>query len=439
MPWSEDQARLTQEARLQLASPEKVYRELQQIAQQSRGQLITRNDAIEAALIERNQPLINLGLACFGTNKEVFKVLYKHSLESPRDAADAQYKRGLRIGCLSNSAVITAHFVFDFPRELIGDAELIRVLTGGDAEEVEAMLCNPSIADKLLEELYSHTGIFASIPEERWCSLVYVSRKNQRLGTEKEYSDMPDMGHYGIHKAIFRLLEIAPLERHWLTVLYGLLDELNFSQVFHPESIEPLLARWAQLDDKGSKGEPREGYFSSLSLKDEFRCLIASLYGRTYSNKKSTVYGSPRAKDVAMRCAYYGNGELSASDMKAGYERDGEIFVFAAMNNNNLLSKSALRKTFEEDMVSGDLDLARRYLRNFELKKNKSPHIESYFTREFREEIAPSKEDTRLEALQTAVTGIERRLNALAEQMRTAQYWLVIAAIAIAAGLYFKR
>jgi hypothetical protein len=299
MPWSEEQARLTQEARLHIASPEEVYRDLQEIAKKPRGQLMGRDDKIEAALVERNQPLINLGLVSFGTNKEVFKALYKHSLEPPRDATDAQYKRGLRIGCLSNEAVTAAHFVFDFPRELIGDADLNRVLTAGDASELEALLCNPTVADKLLEELYAHTGVFANIPNERWGSLVYMSRKNERLGTEEEYPDSPDMGHYRIQKAIFRLLEIAPVEMHWLHVLYSLLDELNFTQVHSPEAIEPILNRWAQLNDAVSNGKPIEGHFTGLSLKDEFRCLIASLYGRTYSNKKSTVawkpYGERRA------------------------------------------------------------------------------------------------------------------------------------------------
>src|SRR5262245_12795620 len=245
MQWSDEQSRLTQEARLLIASPEEVYRELQEIAKKPRGHLIGRDDKIEAALVERNLPLINLALASFGTNKEVFKALYKHSLEPAHDATDAQYKRGIRIGCLSNEAVTTAHIVFHFPRDLIGETELNRVLTSsGDGGELEALLCNPALEHKLLEELYTHTGSFANMPEERWGHLVYVSRKNGRIGVEKEYPDMPDMEHYSIHKAIFRLLEIAPVELDWVHVLRGLLDELNFMQVHTPETIEPVLKRW---------------------------------------------------------------------------------------------------------------------------------------------------------------------------------------------------
>ena len=86
----------------------------------------------------------------------------------------------------------------------------------------------------------------------------------------------PDMGHYSIHHAIFHLLEIAPVDGYWQQFLYELLNELDFQQVAHPETIETALSRWAQLDDK-INGEPTEGYCTSLPLKDEFRCLIAAL------------------------------------------------------------------------------------------------------------------------------------------------------------------
>jgi hypothetical protein len=110
MPWGEEQERLTQEARLHAASPEEVFRGLRRIAQQPRFEVRGRDEAIEALLVERSHPLINLGLACYGTSEEVFKALYKHGLEKPADAADERYKRGLRIGCLSNRSVRAAHF-----------------------------------------------------------------------------------------------------------------------------------------------------------------------------------------------------------------------------------------------------------------------------------------------------------------------------------------
>jgi hypothetical protein len=343
-----------------------------------------------------NEPLINLGLACYGSSKEVFTALYKHGLEKPADAADERYKRGLRIGCLSNQSV--AKFGFDFPRRLIGPDEIQRVLAAD--EEAEALICNPSVSDRLLEELYTRTGACAALAEERWSTLVYLSRKNKRLVTNEDSDAGPDTGHYAIQRAIFQLLEIAPLDKHWLHVLYGLLDALDFLHVAHPERIDTVLARWAKLDDSGYKGDPLEGNFTSLSLKDEFRCLIASLYGRTFSNTYLTVQGSPSAADVAMRCAYYGNAELSARQMKAGYSRDGSEYLFSVMYNDNLFRSHKLRKFFEQEQLTYQSDdLLRRYLRNFEFKRKKWPFLESFLSSDARAEAATGKEDSRLEAI----------------------------------------
>jgi hypothetical protein len=191
MPWEEEQERHTQEARLSVASPEDVLRELKRIAQKPPHELRVRDEAIQALLVERNDPLINLGLACYGISKEVFKALYKHGLEKPVDAADERYKRGLRIGCLSNRF---AYWAFDFPRQLIGLEEIHRILAAGDYTEAEALICNPSVSDELLEELYGRTGAFATLDEERWRKLVYLSMKNERLVTKK---DSTPPGHPG--------------------------------------------------------------------------------------------------------------------------------------------------------------------------------------------------------------------------------------------------
>jgi hypothetical protein len=402
MPWDDEQERLTQEARLSVASPEEVLRELKLKAHRPR---FARDEAtIEALLVERNEPLINLGLACYGTSTEVFTALYKHGLEKPTDRADEHYKRGLRIGCLSNRYV--TKFTFDFPSRLIGPEEIQRIIATGEDAEAEALICNPSVSEELLEELYTHTGAFAGLAEERWRTLIYFSRKNERLVTEEEYVDMPDTGYYGIHRAIFRLLEIAPVEMHWLHVLYALLDALDFQHVAHPEKIESVLARWSQLGS-GHKGE--EGFCTSLSLKDEFRCLIAALYGRTYSNNRLAVQGSPSAADVTMRCAYYGNALLSAKEMNAAFARDADVYVFATMYNDYLFSyaNNKLRKLFEKEQLSIQSDeLSRRYLKNFELKRKKRPHLESFLSSDVRKEAA--KEESRLET--TSITPQDEKI-----------------------------
>jgi hypothetical protein len=70
MPWEEEQERLTQEARLNAASPAEVFRELKRTAPKALIERLSRDKALEVGLVERNDPLINLGLASYGTNEE---------------------------------------------------------------------------------------------------------------------------------------------------------------------------------------------------------------------------------------------------------------------------------------------------------------------------------------------------------------------------------
>jgi hypothetical protein len=428
MRWSDEQARLTLEARLQLAGPDEVYRELQRLSQEmsQRG----RDDDFEATLISRNEPLINLGLACFGTNQAVFKALYNHSLVTPKDAADNSYLLGLRIGCLSNVSIREKHFLYDFPRELVGEAEIVRIIVRGEKAELEALLCNPQVSETLLENLYRHAGPFASIMEERWLVLLAMSRNNERLVTEKDHYDSPDTELYGIHRAIFELLERAPTKDYWLRNLYELVDKVSSQQLTSPESIDVVLARWTQIDLKEYDGKPAEGYWTSLPLKDEFRCFVASLYGRGYVNGKLVIHGSPADPDVAKRCAYYGNAPLSENEMKAGNDRDKEIFAFAAMNNSNVLLNVKLRAVFEDGLFLNG-DLTPRYQRNLNMLNKRWPrsqqtlgHVE-----------ATSADSMHIEIIKSSLERIERQLATTAHS----QQLIIAIGIGLALFLYFKH
>ena len=169
------------------------------------------------------------------------------------------------------------------------------------------------------------------------------------------------MGFMDIHRAIFRLLEIAPVSMGWVWVLYDLLDRLAPEQVATPEKIDHVLTRWATLNDRMSNGEVIEGHHTSLSIKDEFRCLIAALYGRGYANGAFVLHGSPGAKDVAMRCAYYGKGNITAKEMKAAYKRDEKAFAFAVLFNDRIYDSPALRKPLREEYWGGMFERYQRY------------------------------------------------------------------------------
>jgi hypothetical protein len=432
--WEEEQETLTLEARLLASSPEAVFEELKKLSAKTRARRWWNDsaDKYEISLINRNERLINLGLAAYGTNTEVLKALYKHGLEPAQDVADASYMEGLRICCLSNSTAPEAHMLFHFPDEVIGLEETRRVITEASDNEVAALIQNPKVSDDLLEALYKRQGAFADTPEKRWQRLIWVSASNARLVTEYEYDDMPDSGHSGIHKSIFELLNTAPVNYHWLRTLYHLLDQLDFQQVHPAERIDHVLGRWAQLPTSEEKDRLEEGYYTTLPIRDEFRCFIAALYGRGFARNRTVLHGNRDADDVALRCAHYAKSGLKSQDMEEGYKKDGAVFTFAASLNSRVHQLRALRKLMEEEYL--DRDMTRLWLKYDEQLRKRWPNSIPPVSAELAVETVTKP----LDAVRSSIIELQKGLATLTTRVSELRLLVIAGAIILAILIYFR-
>jgi hypothetical protein len=332
-----------------------------------------------------------------------------------------------------NTTVHVSHFLFHFPDEIIGPEETWRVVNEASGNELAALIQNPKISDKVLEQLYERKGPFADMPEERWQRLVYMSASNERLATEHEYEDSPDMGHYRIHKAIFGLLETAPVNYHWLRTLYHLLDHLDFKQVCSPERIDQVLARWSTLPARKEKENLLEGYFTTLNVRDEFRCLIAALYGRGFVDKKFVIHGDRDADDVALRCAYYGKRDLTAKDIAAGHKKDGDVFTFAATLNSSVHHGKQLRQLMEDEYLHGGT--AQRWLKYDEQLRKKWPNLPRV-SAEFPAETETKTPD--VVAVQTAIAELQKGLTALTTRVSELRQLMIVGVIILGILIYLR-
>jgi hypothetical protein len=152
------------------------------------------------------------------------------------------------------------------------------------------------------------------------------------------------------------MLSTVPVTEEWLHTLYDLLSHIDPYHASGRPNLPNVLTRWQSLKLKkvsGTPDEDRSGYFTGLALVDEFRCLIAALYGSMFDGSKTQLFGATDASDVAARCSYYGNARMKPEEMKAAYDRDYGTFVFAALRNDNLYLDSKCRATME-DMIGRD-------------------------------------------------------------------------------------
>jgi hypothetical protein len=217
------------------------------------------------------------------------------------------------------------------------------------------------------------------------------------------------------------------------------IGKLDSAQVHSPERIDHVLDRWKELKLGSYKnGEEMEGNFTHLPMVEELRCQIAALYGRGYAERKSVCFGSPTSKDMALRCAYYGCGDISEKEMKAGYERDKDVYVFAASFNSNIITSRKLRKFFEEEQLGGDV--SKLYLKHFASLKKKWAHIGEPFSDELKEEARPADPNAaRLGRIESATTALQSKVTEGFSQFQTFKGYAIAIAIGLAISLWFKK
>lgn len=355
-------------ARLLSASPEVVFEELKAFAGLTRSERGYRvGDSMEELLLARNEPLIDLALARYAGNDKVLKQLYEREARKLGPTS-----LGVRVAVLSNLGH-EGLFDFDFPKSIVGEDELKFLLNSEEEHEVSALLFNPRASYYLLSDLFLKKGLFAELPERRWLHLIVLASDNERIFTRNDTVDGPDLGHMKIEKSIFELVKSAPATPGGLGVMHHFLMRLDPSHTIGDGNLAAVLSHWDAVDARDYKGNVEDGYYTPLSLKDEFRCLVAAHYGRYYDGT-SKIEGNQSSEDVAFRCSYYANAKLTEKDLEAGCQRDKGTFVLAALWNDELLSNKKLRTTFEEQYLSENFNWI--YRRRLAQLKKRRPYLD---------------------------------------------------------------
>jgi hypothetical protein len=335
-------------ARVSLLEPEKVYEELIRNKEELSSKQINldwvfgSDDKLEKELLDRNEPLIDLGLAQAAVSKEVVTALW-----SKYDSKDVNLSLAIKVGILGGmnaSAIPTENLVKILEGEYVGKID-------DEDDMAYALLKNKHARRFVIKDLLKKQAPFNHIADNRMLVLLDPLKYNECLNIDKSDSESPDLTYWAIRDGLFKIITESPVSQAWLYALYDLLGAIKGKYFKEDFNFPAFVEKWRQLGiDEPSTSD---GYYTNLSFNEEFLCLSACLLGYRGFSKDLKLSESEKA-DVVYRCEYYSKGSLSAKQISDAIIQDGSVFIMSALYNHEILLRNDKRELIEE-ALSGNL------------------------------------------------------------------------------------
>jgi hypothetical protein len=414
-----------------------VYEELKGLAADTDAYM-WRDDKIEEALLQRNDPLVTLGLAQYGASDKVAAVLYERGSTT---TGDVNFNKALRLGVLGN-ALVHRRIFSKHTFGVVPDEDVLAFInTEEGTDELHAIVTN-SGAKKFLDKLYNAEKPYDNIPQEKYLRAIFWSHRNPAINEDESSVDGPDMEAWGVQKGIKRLMQMLPVTEQGLQTAYWLLHAVDPRRAgSFDEDPTPMFKRWQSVQLSHDFKKYHEGDAPGLDLKEEFLVMLAAVYGwysaKTPDDKIKIIYmGSADNPDLLLRCAWYSDErKLTAEQMQAGHDRDGDAFVVAAMYNDTIFW-DAKKRAMLEGFISGRL--IHRYKQRCEQIKKKHPEFglapvseQGAALLEDDEAPQPTEDQKRLERVEIMLASTTKQLQSVYKVLTWVLILVIVAVVMI--------
>ena len=273
-----------------------------------------RADEIEKVLIERNEPLINLGLALYARlRSETALSLFRN--------CDATVKKALLSGPSVLSGVVGGDWIEGNRRD--EDAGVLKeLLQSFDVELLYSLLSNKDLFSQILVNLYHRGTPFVVLTDEQWLTAIGCTISNPQLSRPSGYrEEIEFLAPEHPCQAAWSLYKTVPVHAESARVLARLGEQLaphGDDRVPHaPSDMDVLdtIKRWKV------EGDDEHGFFR--------KCR--AFLGRLVKDDKLKD-----SDDIALRQAYYGGAgwyRRKPEEVREAFEKDRDKFLGVAICN----------------------------------------------------------------------------------------------------------
>lgn len=321
------------------------------------------DDALEAALLDRDDPLITLALARFGLSEGVLQSLFART-DAPT----------IRLAVLSNTAYPRS--TWRFPSGLVGtrdDWDWAAALTD---DELVALFENEELPDEFVRGFLEREGCWEIFDDrKRQLAIIAMSKKLSERGEyDGHWDGYSDYSHSKVFDVAWRLASDVPVTLQWAHALNHLYHRLRPYSFSIKNPLE-LAKRWypaaddtEQLEQERKSNE--RGYFGPYQkVRSALGRLAAD--GANDSSIRSDLLNSD---DVALRCAAYRTLSMKPEEILAAYERDTALALDDLLENTNIWRREETREALSEvcwQSSKDDKESSLMYPEIFSRKRNR--------------------------------------------------------------------
>ncbi len=276
-------------------------------------------EELENALLDRNNPVINLGLALYGSDLRVGKKLYEEGNEV--------IKRAVLSGSTISPGLPGRSWIIEL---------LPEILTEWNEDNLKELFSNSFLPDDSLVQLFEREVPYDSLDDEKWMLLCGFASLNDRLSSPYDSIWMDGWAEYQyslVFTSAWWLYDKFPQTRLAANILFSLGAKLVAEEP-HDMDVQAVIEKWRTEPDHENADEfaRARSYLANLipSWSHEFKALKDS-------------------DDLALRQAYYRNLRYpKPDDIKDGFDKDGEEFVMEALLNKHMFVDESTRNALKK-------------------------------------------------------------------------------------------
>jgi hypothetical protein len=263
------------------------------------------HEHFEEILLERNDPLIDYGLARHGWSSDVAEKLYD------------------RLDHAGRCTMRACHLAGGGPPEPF---EGIKEFTDELLRELIAWVYNPNHSDEFFEGLFNRSGVFERLTDKHFQILIHLAGRNQRLSTPYESLYLDGFDDYRYHQVFAHAWNMTlwvPTTQAWAGALEALLQNM-VRGAGNDFDVGGAIERW-RIDEK----QPTADKWYENSRSFFLRSIIADL-----QKADDQLLNS---QDLALRFSFYRRFNPHQYEGWPKFlENDASIFFQGLLQNMNV-------------------------------------------------------------------------------------------------------